>query len=115
MINDLDGLQHGIISSRRLSVDEALQIIRDESGRRYDPAVVDALLQEMGRMTVQSGPEHVLRPSELKPGMTLSRDLLTADGMLLLAADQTLHAGLIRRIMTYVIDERVRDLNVHVH
>ena len=79
-------MQHGLISSRRLSVNEALQFVQDQVGQRYDPQVVGALLQVMGRSAEGRGPERVVLSAELMPGMTLSRDLVTPEGMLLLAA-----------------------------
>jgi hypothetical protein len=39
--------------------------------------------------------------ADLKPGMVLSRDLMTRDGVLLLAADYVLEANLIRQIRDY--------------
>jgi hypothetical protein len=46
--------------------------------------------------------------------MTLSRDLVTPEGMLLLAADSPLEAGLIRRIQVYLGQAGHRPLQVHV-
>jgi len=112
--NDFDGLQHGLISSRRLSVNEALQFVQDQVGQRYDPQVVGALLQVMGRSAEGRGPERVVLSAELMPGMTLSRDLVTPEGMLLLAADSPLEAGLIRRIQVYLGQAGHRPLQVHV-
>lgn len=113
--NDYDGLQHGVISLRRLSMSEALQCVQDQAGQRYDPSVVDALLHVLGRAGYESGPERVVLPTELTPGMTLSRDLVTPDGMMLLAANSPLEAGLIRRIQAYLGQAGHRPLQVHVH
>jgi len=113
--NDYDGLQHGVISQRRLSMSEALQCVQDQAGQRYDPWVVNALLQVLGRAGHESRPERVVVPTELMPGMTLSRDLVTPDGMLLLAANSSLEAGLIRRIQAFLGQAGHRPLQVYVH
>ncbi|WP_439112629.1 HD-GYP domain-containing protein [Hydrogenophaga sp.] len=112
--NDFDGLQYGLISSRRLSVNEALQFVQDQVDQRYDPQGVGTLLQVMGRSAEGRGPERVVLSAELMPGMTLSRDLVTPEGMLLLAADSPLEAGLIRRIQVYLGQAGHRPLQVHV-
>jgi len=112
--NDFDGLQHGGISPRRMSVNEALQFVQDQAGQRYDPQVVSALLQVMGRSSDVSSPERVVQPAELTPGMTLSRDLVTPEGMLLLAADSPLEAGLIRRLQAYLGATERHQLPVYV-
>ena len=90
VVNDLDGLQHGTISLRRLSMDESLKVIQDNKGVRYDPQIADALIALLGRAGTAAEPEVATTCARLRPGMTLTRDLITADGMLLLAAHNSL-------------------------
>ena len=113
--NDLDSLQHGIITARRLSMDQALVIIQASSGERYDPQMVDALTAVLGRAPAAPEPapasDVTIRCSSLKPGMTLSRDLVTDDGMLLLTADHSLEAQTIARIQNFLSVGGLGDLN----
>ncbi|OIR00933.1 cyclic di-GMP phosphodiesterase response regulator RpfG [mine drainage metagenome] len=112
--NDYDGLQIGSVSARRLSPAEALDFLQKERGRRYDPQVVDALVALDG--TEHAGralKDWALAPEALKPGMVLSRDLISREGALLLAADFQLNDSLIRQIRDYAGSEEER-IMIHV-
>jgi hemerythrin-like metal-binding protein len=116
--NDLDSLQHGIITTRRLSMDEALAIIQASSGERYDPQMVDALTCVLGRAgavdSAQPPADRVVTCSMLQPGMRLARDLVTREGMLLLAADHSLEAQTIARIQHFLSSGAFEDFKVYV-
>ena len=99
--NDYDGLQIGIVTPRRLSPEDARKMIADSRGKRYDPTVVDAFLAVLGGVEPERTSEIAVPVADLKPGMVLSRDLMTRDGVLLLAADYRLDANLIRQIRDY--------------
>lgn len=114
VVNDLDGLQHGSITSRRLSMDEALKVIQESRSERYDPQIVDALVALLGRGGVTDEPEVVTTCARLRPGMTLTRDLITTDGMLLLAAHNSLEAQTIERIRRFLGVGSMADLKVYV-
>ena len=105
LANDYDGLQIGIVAPRRLNVEDAKKMIADGRGKRYDPQVVDAFLAVMGDVEPERTAEIAVPVAELKPGMALARDLLTRDGVLLLAADYLLDANLIRQIRDYAASE----------
>jgi hypothetical protein len=98
LANDYDGLQIGIVAQRRLAPEDARNMIVDGRGKRYDPQVVDAFLAELGAVEPETTDEALVSLAELKPGMTLARDLLTRDGVLLLAAEHTLDERLIAQI-----------------
>ncbi len=100
--NDFDGLQIGTLSMRHLHVDDARKLIAESRGKRYDPAVVDAFLQASGGMALESKGEEQVSPANLHPDMVLARDILSRDGVLLLAADHVLDVSLIRQIREYV-------------
>lgn len=118
--NDMDSLQHGIIAARRLSVDDALDLVLAGRGERYDPQIVDALLVVLGRGAAAPAPVAVAVPereitcSALKPGMTLTRDLVTAEGMLLLASDHSLEAQTVGRIQRFIAAGGLSDLKAYV-
>lgn len=99
--NDYDGLQIGIVSPRRLNAEEAKKMLLDSRGKRYDAQVVDAFIDLQGGVEVERAAEIAIPVADLKPGMVLSRDLITRDGVLLLATDYVLDANLIRQIRDY--------------
>lgn len=113
--NDYDALQIGTMSVKRLTIGEARAAIQQARGKRYDPTVVDAFLTLIGGDGIgatQRGLE--LAPRELKAGMVLTRDLITRDGILLLAADHLLDDSLIRQINEFADNDDGR-IVVHVN
>lgn len=111
--NDYDGLQIGSLSVRRYSQEDAKKLIAEGKGKRYDPKVIEAFLDIVGKVEVRDTGEMELGVADLKPGMILSRDLLSRDGVLLLAADYILDANLIRQIRDYAASEN-NVMRIHV-
>lgn len=105
LANDYDGLQIGILTPRQLGLEDAARVICEGRGKRYDPQVVDAFLAVIGRRETESKAESVLTADQLKPGMVLARDLLTRDGVLLLAGDYVLDVNLIRQICDHAASD----------
>lgn len=71
---------------------DALFVIRDGKGKRYDPAVVDAFLNEIGKSrSATDASEVTLRSGQVVPGMTLSRDLISEGGEMLLSKGHVLN------------------------
>ena len=105
---DFDAAQVGTLIDQRLSPGEALRFIEDGEGRRYDPKIA-AILRVSLAMSPDEGDEQVecapleseLSPHELRPGMTLSRDLVSPEGFLLLAAEEQLSARHIEHLVAY--------------
>jgi response regulator RpfG family c-di-GMP phosphodiesterase len=110
--NDYDGLQIGSLSVRRYTQEDAKKLIAEGKGKRYDPQVIEAFLDIVGKVEVRDTGEIELGVADLKPGMILSRDLLSRDGVLLLAADYILDANLIRQIRDYAASENIV---MHIH
>jgi len=111
--NEFDALQIGGLSAKHLSSNDARAFIQHARGTRYDPRVVDAFL---ALVEGESGPvprELAIEPSDLLPGMVLSRDLISREGALLLAADFLLDDTLIKQIRDYASTEE-RNIVVHV-
>lgn len=108
VVNDFDGLQIGIVGSRRLNPEDAKKLIADGRGKRYDPQVVDAFLEITGSVEKEHRNELAITAAELQPGMALARDLVSRSGALLLAADYLLDASLIRQIRDFEAGEGVR-------
>ena len=118
--NDMDGFQHGIVVARRLSLDDTFTRIQAGWGTQYDPQVVDALTVVLGRGAAAPvppparGPEREAHCTTLQAGMTLARDLVTPEGMLLIAADHSLQAHTIGRIQHFIAAGGLSDLKVYV-
>jgi response regulator RpfG family c-di-GMP phosphodiesterase len=103
--NDYDALQIGAFGRESLTQGEACHFIRTWRGKRYDPSVADVFLAmveldalgqvDTDRLVVR---ELALKPELLEAGMILSRDLISCDGHLLMAADHVLDAELIAMI-----------------
>lgn len=107
LASDFDNMQIGTLTQRQLTAAEAKVIIIHGSGKRYDPVVVNAFVEVLGGdgHHQESDKERVVElavpASELKAGMTLSRDLITPSGLLMLSADHVLDGRLIRRILDF--------------
>ena len=111
--NDYDGLQIGSFSAKRLTSVEALAFIQQSRGKRYDPQVLDAFASLNGSEIAEKvQKEWALGPNALRPGMVLSRDLLSREGALLLAADFLLDDSLIKQIRGYT---RYEEQSVVIH
>ncbi len=106
--NDFDGLQIGSLSPRRLKPEEAIAFIQQNRGKRYCPQVVDAFLDTMGAHDSNPTAISEMNPSSLRPGMVLARDLVTRDGVMLLAADFVLDENLIRQLRDLEASEGMR-------
>lgn len=97
--NDYDALQLGTLVQRPLSPGDALTFLIDNRGKRYDPQVVDSLVQLLAESGNKSVTELPLRPAHLKPGMALARDLNHRDGYLLLAHGNILTQEIIGQLL----------------
>lgn len=101
LANEYDGHLQGTLTGKRLNEDDAKQAIVQGRGKRYDPAVVDAFLSIVGAPPEPPADEIAVTPADLKPGMFLARDLISPEGVLLLATDYMLDEKLIRQIRDY--------------
>ncbi|MBS4099538.1 MAG: response regulator [Sulfuricella sp.] len=101
--NDYDALQSGVLLPKALNADGALKMITEGRGKRYDPQVVDAFIDLMGKTPKAEsyGPEVTVPATKLESGMVLTRDLVSRDGMLLLARDYVLDDSLIGQIRNF--------------
>lgn len=105
LATDYDNLQIGTLSQRRLRPDEAVALILQSGGKRYDPLVVHAF-QDMMNGSAANSPSEKMQEEQLssialRPGMITARDLITSDGFLLLSADHVLSERLIQQIHDY--------------
>ena len=100
LASDYDGLQIGAMVQRSLRADEARTLIYDSSGKRYDPAVVAAFRAIMEE-TEPAARDLTVLSGQLEPGMVLSRDLISRDGLMLLAAEHVLTARVIAQLLDF--------------
>lgn len=113
--NDYDGLQIGSFSTKRLTSVEALAFLQQSRGKRYDPQVLDVFASlNDSEIADKAQKEWALDPNSLRQGMVLSRDLVSREGALLLAADFLLDDSLIKQIRGYTRYEE-QSVVIHVH
>ncbi|WP_343731486.1 HD domain-containing phosphohydrolase [Duganella sp.] len=98
---DYYNLQQGAMVQRHLRADEAKSLILDAGGKRYDPNVVAAFRQVIDGHAIDSGAGVEMLSGELLPGMVLARDLISRDGLMLLAVDHVLDARMIQQVQDF--------------
>ena len=105
---DFDSLQIGILGQCQLSPKDAQTVVVRGSGRRYDPAVVEALVAvlidaaDQAKKGISDRPaELTIMPQDLHSGMVLSRDLITPSGLLMLTAGHVLDEAVISKLASF--------------
>lgn len=98
VVNDYDALLSGLLQAQALKTEDALAFLVSNRGKRYDGAVVDALVSWLAEKREEAIPGIPLHTGDLQPGMVLAGDLLHREGFLLLAAGHALDAHLIERL-----------------
>jgi len=101
-IIDYENLLTGTLAERRFSVEDATASIRRGAGSRYDAKVVDALVEALKQPLDESRDDRRISAAELVAGMVLSRDLVSPQGTLLLAAGYRFDARVVRQVREYV-------------
>ena len=118
LASDYEKLQIGTLSQRKLSEEEARTVIIQSSGKRYDPEIVITfadMFKGISREEAEresSGEIHV-KSRDLQVGMVLSRDLISPNGLLMLAVDHTLDERLIRKIKDFEKSSGIQ-LSAHI-
>jgi response regulator RpfG family c-di-GMP phosphodiesterase len=117
LASDYDNLQIGTLALRRVDAAEALAMIVQSSGKRYDPSVVRAMVALLGGGLPEDAdreraPELALRAGDLQAGMVLSRDLITPSGLLMLSTQHVFDDKMIRKIIDF---EQSAGLQLTVH
>ena len=113
LASDYDNLQIGALVQRRVLVADAKQLIYDSSGKRYDPGVVAAFRALLDGDVIEKPKDLATLAKYLQPGMVLSRDLVSPDGLMLLSADHVLDARMIAQVTDFENKNEVR-LNIWV-
>jgi response regulator RpfG family c-di-GMP phosphodiesterase len=101
LVNEYDGLVQGSLLGQRVSEADALQFVQRGRGKRYDPQVVDAFIAVLGGSTETAGGEQELSSGQLRTGMTLARDVISREGVVLLTANYVLTEHLITQLRDF--------------
>ncbi|ODS23402.1 hypothetical protein AB835_08940 [Candidatus Endobugula sertula] len=88
----------GMLLDEELSVTEAKQMIQDGAGNRYHPQVATALITAVDQRKEAENQLVKVTTEHLQSGMVLQKDLLRADGVLLLKINTRLTDALIQKI-----------------
>lgn len=111
--NDYDAVQQGSLFAKRATPEEAVNYLHAGRAKRYDPTVLDAFASVLGGPPRQKAASRALGADQLKPGMVLAKDLVTCEGVLLLARDYVIDDKLIRQIHSFEATEGY-SLKIHV-
>jgi response regulator RpfG family c-di-GMP phosphodiesterase len=101
----IDLLAGGIVK-QRVTANQAAEMIKAQSGLRYDPLVVvrfASVLKELEDMP----PVRQVRSAELRDGMRLADDLLTRRGVLLISRESIINAHQVEQIRRFEAHEDV--------
>lgn len=101
-VDDYYGLQIGSVLTEKLSAALAKKYLQDNCKKRYDPAVVAVLLENIVDVTVDKKETKkgasVVKTSGLKTGMVLIADLVSAGGLVLLPKGYIINDEVVQRI-----------------
>ncbi|BCB26309.1 two-component system response regulator [Sulfurimicrobium lacus] len=112
--NDFDAVQIGTQLSKQLNQSEAVAYILEGRAKRYDPQVVDAFSLAMGGQGGSTELQEVaLKTPQIKARMTLARDLVSPEGIMLLSRDYVLTDEIIEQIRNFERSSG-RHMTVHV-
>jgi len=99
--SDFDGLQSGNLLQRRLTAEDAEKVITRAAKSYYDENVVNAFIQVIHHRATEVIADKEMVVRDLLPGMTLSVDLVSKDGVMLLPAEHVLNERLIEKMRLY--------------
>jgi response regulator RpfG family c-di-GMP phosphodiesterase len=112
--SDYDNLQIGTLVQRQLRSDEALPLILQARGKRYDPQIVNVFQEIISGKSTEMRHDIIIDARSLLPGMVISRDLLNHEGFLLLSAENKLNERLIRQIIDFETAGGAK-LTIYIH
>jgi response regulator RpfG family c-di-GMP phosphodiesterase len=111
LANAYDHLLNAPDSYQFSSSHAVLERLRQDSGARFDPMVFAALERSLlgpGELDARDV-EIDVRPSNLQPGMVLSRDLVASNGLLILAKGTLINSEYAERVQRYATIHHFRD------
>lgn len=108
LASDYHAAQSGRLSLKRYSAAEAHSLILGGAGTRYESGVVEAFKLAVDDEPTEKPDDRELAAHEVMPGMVLSRDLLSPQGTLLLAAGYVFDARVVRQLREFASREGVK-------
>lgn len=98
---DYDAMMSGILTPQAATETGARDFMLENRGARYDSEMVDVWIDLQDSFDVDQtvADEKALHPSALKEAMVLTRDLNSADGVLMLGAGHVLSQHLIEKLL----------------
>lgn len=103
IVSDYDYLQRGMITSKKMSAAEARDYLKQYVDIKYDPDITPVFIKDVLKDTnVHPVNSKHVKSFELIPGMVLTNDLVTNDGILLLSSGFILNKNLIDKIQNFV-------------
>ncbi|WP_094711327.1 HD domain-containing phosphohydrolase [Hahella sp. CCB-MM4] len=115
VVRDFIGLQSGLMKTETLTKEAAYDYISASAGKKYDPVVVKCLEPLVAEYSPDKvlPYERLLPSTALEPGMTLSRDLINSNGILLFAKGYKLTTNIIEKIIMLEKAEQ-RKISVYI-
>lgn len=110
---DYYAAQAGRLALKRYSAAEAHSLVLGGTGTRYEASVVEAFELAVNDEPTEKPNDRELAAYEVIPGMVLSRDLLSPQGTLLLAAGYVFDARVVQQLREFAGREGMR-LNIFV-
>jgi len=109
---DFEALRSGAIATLPLPLEKSLQIIKSQSGHRYDPLIVDSFVELVNETDAQLAQgSHEVKSRDLEVGMQLAEDLRTEAGVLLITRDAVITANNIQQIRKF---EQLEDTALYI-
>ncbi|MFZ6776464.1 HD domain-containing phosphohydrolase [Undibacterium sp. Ji83W] len=100
LTSDYDNLQNGSLVQKRVHMEDAQALIIRGAGNRYDEKVVAAFKQIISNQADDID-DREITIAQLQPGMILSADVISKEGMLLLPADYVLDQHVIDKLTLF--------------
>ena len=106
--SDMDDLMHGALGESRCSEAQVRQMLRSGVDSRYDRAVIEALILVLDEMAAEAKKDRLISVFELRVGMVLAKDLVSASGAILLAKGYVFDERVIKRVTDFAKREGVQ-------
>lgn len=109
---DYEALRSGGIATLPLPLEKSIQVIKSQSGIRYDPSVVEAFVElanENDSLLREKSRE--IKSRDLEAGMKLAEDLRTGEGVLLIVKDSVITQNNIQQIRKF---EQLEDIALQI-
>ncbi|MFT6261282.1 MAG: response regulator RpfG family c-di-GMP phosphodiesterase [Bermanella sp.] len=100
IVIDFQQIVNGLYFKDVYSPEDALDFMDRYAGKKYDRIILKLYRKLIDQLTKNEDIQYdkLIKTDDLKPGMTLSRDLVTNEGLLLITKDTKLSSTVINRV-----------------